>query len=104
MLSAPGHHALATYELCGADTLTGREVAAAIGDVAGRDIQAERVPMEAVLARMSDAPQYTRDGFRRLFGHYDVYGLTGNPNVLRWLLGREPTSFRDYLRRETQAS
>ena len=101
VLSDPQRHRLATYELCGADTLTGREVAAAVGEVADRDIKAEQVPAEAVLARMSDAPQYTRDGVRRLFAHYDVYGLTGNPNVLRWLLDREPTSFRDYVRSET---
>jgi hypothetical protein len=31
--------------------------------------------------------------------HYDRYGFLGNPNVLRMLLGRSPTSFRDYVLR-----
>jgi hypothetical protein len=35
----------------------------------------------------------------RLFDHYGRYGITGNPNVLSWLLGRSPTTFFDYTRR-----
>jgi hypothetical protein len=35
----------------------------------------------------------------RLFGHYGRYGITGNPNVLSWLLGRRPTRFDEYVRR-----
>jgi hypothetical protein len=32
--------------------------------------------------------------------HYDAHGLTGNANVLRWLLGREPTDFRTFVERD----
>jgi hypothetical protein len=32
--------------------------------------------------------------------HYDAHGLIGNPNVLRWILGREPTRFADFVKRE----
>jgi hypothetical protein len=35
----------------------------------------------------------------RLFDHYGRYGITGNPNVLGWLLGRAPTGFDQYVRR-----
>ncbi|HLI02464.1 MAG TPA: NmrA family NAD(P)-binding protein [Acidimicrobiales bacterium] len=104
VLSDPGGHRFATYELCGVDTLTGWQVAAAVGEAAGRPVAAERIPADAVLESMGHVPQYTRDGLRRLFAHYDVYGLTGNPNVLRWLLGREPTSFAEYVRRELPAA
>lgn len=100
VLAEPAPHRLATYELCGTDTLTGREIAAGISKVAGREIAAEGLSPDEVLAGMSDLPDYTRDGFRRLFAHYDSYGLTGNANVLRWLLGREPTTFSEYVRRE----
>ena len=31
--------------------------------------------------------------------HYDQYGFRGNPNVLRWILGREPNTFENYVRR-----
>ena len=29
--------------------------------------------------------------------HYDQHGFLGNPNVLRWLLGREPNSYENYV-------
>lgn len=104
VLSDPARHNRATYELCGADTLTGHEVATAISRVSGRQVVAERLDPDAVLAGMRNAPDYSRDGFRRLFAHYDSYGLTGNPNVLGWLLGRPPTSFQDYVRRALRRS
>ena len=42
-------------------------------------------------------------GMLRLFGHYDRYGITGNPNVLSWLLGCAPTSFTDYVKSALEA-
>jgi hypothetical protein len=41
-------------------------------------------------------------GFRfaagcRMNAHYDVHGLVGNPNMLRWLLGRAPTTLREFV-------
>ena len=32
--------------------------------------------------------------------HYTAHGLSGNANVLRWLLGREPTTFAAFVKRE----
>lgn len=104
VLNDPAYHCLATYELCGTDQLTGREIASVVSAVTGREITAEQVDARDVLAGMSAASDYTRDGFRRLFAHYDSYGLTGNPNVLRWLLGREPRTFTEYVRRAFGAS
>jgi uncharacterized protein YbjT (DUF2867 family) len=103
VLADPGRHRFGTYELCGADTLTGRQVAAILAEVAGQAVQPEQLPVDQVLARMRDATDYTRDAMRRLAEHYDSYGITGNPNVLSWLLGREPTSFAEYVRRALDA-
>ena len=100
VLADPQHHAAATYELCGADTLTGHEVAEIMAGIAGSEVSAQEVAASEVVSRLKDAADYTIDGMLRLFMHYDRYGITGNPNVLRWLLGREPTSFSDYVRRE----
>jgi uncharacterized protein YbjT (DUF2867 family) len=104
VLSEPARHRFATYELCGADTLTGRQVAAILAEVAGRPVEPQQLPAGQVLAAMRDAPDYTRDAMRRLLGHYDSYGITGNPNVLTWLLGRNPTSFRKYAHRQLSVS
>ena len=97
VLADPARHAMATYELCGSDVLTGRQVAEALAEVSGAPVRAEQVPLENVVP--PDAPDHTVDGFTRLFQHYDRYGILGNPNVLGWLLGREPTTFREYVRR-----
>jgi uncharacterized protein YbjT (DUF2867 family) len=98
VLSAPAEHRWATYELCGKDILTGHDIAATLTTVGGTPVRAEQVPVEAALP--TEAPDYTIDGFTRLVNHYNRYGILGNPNVLRWLLGREPTSFTEYARRE----
>jgi len=31
--------------------------------------------------------------------HYDQFGFRGNPNVMRWILGREPNTFENYAKR-----
>ena len=31
--------------------------------------------------------------------HYGQFGFRGNPNALRWILGREPNKFEDYVTR-----
>lgn len=104
VLADPARHRFATYELCGADILTGRQVAAILAEVAGRPVEPRLLSAGQVLAGMRDAPDYTRDGIRRLFEHYDSYGITGNPNVLTWLLGRSPASFREFALRELSAA
>lgn len=104
VLSDPGRHRFATYELCGADTLTGRQIAAILAEIASRPVEPQQLPVDQVLAGMRDAPDYMRDGMRRLLEHYGSYGITGNPNVLTWLLGRRPMSFREFTRRQLSAS
>jgi uncharacterized protein YbjT (DUF2867 family) len=102
VLSSPHERRWATYELCGTDTLTGHEIAETLTRLNGTAVRAEQVTAEAVLPE--GAPDYTVDGFIRLCTHYDRYGIRGNPNVLQWLLGREPTTFADYVRRETNGA
>lgn len=50
VLADPGRHRFATYELCGADTLTGRQVADILAEVAGRPVEPQEVPADQVLA------------------------------------------------------
>lgn len=42
-------------------------------------------------------PDITRDEAARLVLFYNHRGLVGNPSVLRWLLGREPTSVEEWV-------
>jgi hypothetical protein len=34
-----------------------------------------------------------------MFRYYAAHGLQGNPNTLRWLLDREPTSLAEFVQR-----
>jgi hypothetical protein len=54
-------------------------------------------------AGSSEATDHRHDAMVRLFEHYGRYGITGNPNVLTWLLGRSPTSFGEYVQRSLTA-
>ena len=95
-------HYYATYELCGSDYRSARELAEVITSVSGRTVRAEAVGQEAdpfVTLGLSEEDDFRADARRRLFGHYGRYGITGNSNVLTWLLGRRPTTFSEYVRR-----
>ena len=37
---------------------------------------------------------------RSISARYSAHDFVGNPNVLGWLLGREPTGFEAYVRRQ----
>ena len=95
-------HAFATYELCGDDFLNGHQLAGLISEVSGRPIATQVAPASLGLqegGHSTEADDYQHDAMFRLFDHYGRYGITGNPNVLTWLLGRPPGTFRDYARR-----
>jgi uncharacterized protein YbjT (DUF2867 family) len=98
----PQRHRYATYELCGQAFHNAHELAEVIAAESGRPVKAEQIPIPvgpSVASQSSEAEDYRLDAMRRLFDHYARYGITGNPNVLGWLLGRRPTGFREYVRR-----
>jgi uncharacterized protein YbjT (DUF2867 family) len=101
----PRHH-YATYELTGSDFVTGHEIAALVAELSGRPVAAEVIALDDIVSphrqRLAEA-EFTYDIMYRLFGHYSRYGITGNPNVLTWLLGRPPTTLREYVQRELAA-
>lgn len=78
------------------------ELAEVISAESGRPVTGEQIPFATdttATARPSEADDYHLDAMLRLFDHYGRYGITGNSNVLSWLLGRRPTSFEQYVRR-----
>jgi len=108
VVNDPRHHH-ATYELCGDDYVNARQLAATIQAISGRPVAAEQVPVAHAFSSgaasggagtpPSEEDDWRRDATVRLFDHYGRHGITGNPNVLGWLLGRPPTSFGAYVRR-----
>jgi len=91
----------ATYELAGTPPLTQTEVAAILSDALGRPVRAEAEPIGAweARARTASLGDHQRATLIRMFHYYERHGLIGNPNILRWLLGREPTALAEFARR-----
>jgi len=75
----------------------------------GHPVVAERVPVahafsagapsDSAESPPTEEEDWRRDAMVRLFDHYGRHGITGNPHVLGWLLGRPPTTFEEYVRR-----
>ncbi len=100
VLTEPGHEG-AVYELCGTPGLTQDAIAAVCAEVLQRPVRAEKLsPTDwEHQARAAGLSSYAIHSLKRMFAYYEAYGLWGNPNVLRWLLGREPTTLRAFVRR-----
>ena len=96
----PGHLYI-TYELAGPEALSQRDMAATISRVLGRVIRAEALSLEQVekTARAAGAGDDRVTQMLTMNDHYDRFGFRGNPNVLRWILGREPNTYENYVKR-----
>jgi nucleoside-diphosphate-sugar epimerase len=105
VLSEAGH-AGATYELCGAEVLSQREIAIILGEQLGQEVRGERVPIEKweQQARSAGLSDYAVQTLVRMFRYYERNDFWGNPQVLGWLIGRSPTTFPQFLQRIISAS
>ena len=106
VLTEPGH-LNATYELAGTLPMSHAEVAEILGRVLKRKVRVEKEEIEdwkqrassslATNARSAQREEYTIENLIRMFEYYDQWGLTGNPNILRWILRREPGSLESFI-------
>jgi uncharacterized protein YbjT (DUF2867 family) len=98
VLTEDGHIG-ATYELAGTAPLSQTEIAAAISAVLKKDIRVEVESVEAWEARVRAAgmSEHERITLATMFRYYARHGLVGNPNTLRWLLGREPKDLAGFV-------
>ena len=97
----PGAHLFATYELAGPEALSQEDMARILSEVLARPVTARAVPLEEMRAKARTAGlgEDRIEQMTAMNRHYDAHGMRGNPNVLRMLLGREPTTFRQYVER-----
>ena len=95
-------HEYATYQLAGPDRLSMEDCAAILTGVLGREVTAVARNDEEFRrgAQAAGMPAARIEGMAVMNAHYTAHGLSGNPNVLRWLLGREPTGFATFVKRE----
>jgi len=95
-------HYGATYQLAGPQALSQDDCAVIISRLIGRNVEARRRDPQAALdaARKAGVVEARIDNMRIMNSHYDKHGLVANANVLRWILGREPSTFEAYIKRE----
>lgn len=96
-------HYLAQYPLSGSMPLPYTQICKIASMKLGKEVQIKQLSyldgVDAALKMMygDDPPARMRDGVERMLLFYNRRGLVGNPNVLKWLLGREPTSPEDWI-------
>lgn len=110
-------HYYAQYPLCSTLPTSDSAVFEAIGKAIGKEIQVKVLSFEqgvdrllnllfsgsSTLASEGDLrPDITRDEAERLILFCTRYSMAGNPNVLRWLLGREPTTVEEWVKLQLQ--
>ncbi len=103
VLTEPGHTG-ATIELVGTPGLSPRAIVELLSAELDRRVTVEVVPVEAWerRARASGLGKYQVSALTRMFAYYEEHGLTGSPQALTSVLGRQPTSFAAFVRRVVQ--
>jgi len=96
-------HAMATYQLVGQGRYTAHDMGATIARVTGHAMRVEEVDADTYLRGLygdRDLSQIPHEASvsRSLRARYSSNDFLGNPNVLTWLLEREPTSFEQFIR------
>lgn len=98
VLTEPGH-VNAIYELAGTKPTSHVEVAEVFGQVLDQTVRAQKEVISNWKSRAGGMSKYAGNNLVKMFEYYDRWGLKGNPNVLRWLLKREPTSLEAFAQR-----
>jgi uncharacterized protein YbjT (DUF2867 family) len=98
LLTEPGHN-YATYELVGTEPLSQTAVADTFSQILQRPVEVRPVSLKAWKAH-SRTNGMAEDAVKiaaSMFSYYADSGLAGNPQVLRFLLGHEPTSLSTFI-------
>ena len=102
-------HYGATYQLSAPGCFSAWDIGAIVAKVCGREIDVQEVsPIQRMKdhfkgREMDEGAAYQLRVFTALRDWYSGHEFVGNPNVLRMLLGREPTTLEDHAAREYAA-
>ena len=102
VLTEPGH-SNAIYELCGPENLSQYELADQISRILKQPVEAVEQSRQnwQQNAYESGMQKHQIELLLKMFEYYDKFGLVGNSSVLEYLLGRKPTTFKEFLARIT---
>ncbi len=99
-LTEPGHQE-AIYELVGVSAMSQTAIANTLSEQINRPVVIKVISLKEWErnAKNSGLGEYQVATLIKMFRYYERYGFVGNPNVLSYLLQRQPTSFTDFVRR-----
>ena len=105
VLANSDHHAAATYELVAPGRYTAHDLARITSGVLGRQITVERIEPTIFLKRFLGVDDLSQFPYQaRVSGaistRYSDHDFVGNPNVLTWLLGRQPTTWEQFVQKQ----
>ena len=108
VLADSGKHAGATYELVAPGRYTAYDLARVASDVLGRQIKVEQIEPAVFLKRLLDVDDLSQFPYqtgvsRAISRRYSNHDFVGNPNVLGWLLGRTPTTWKQFVQKQFDA-
>ncbi|KAH9935772.1 NAD-P-binding protein [Fomitopsis serialis] len=93
----PAPHNRARYELVG-ENCSMEDIARKLSAHLGKEIAVQKATEHPKLPS-----GYMVETMDRMLFYYDRRGIPGNNNVTRWLLGREPTTWKALIQREAKA-
>lgn len=111
VLNEGERHYFAQYPLSSSLPMSEIEVAEVIGRHIGKQVRTRAPAFEQGVGRALSGgpaaegdlrPDITQDIAERLILFSNRRGVRGNPNVLRWLLGREPTTMDEWVQAELE--
>lgn len=89
-----------TFELCGKENYSRQDIEAAFSEAAGRDVKSVFIPDETFLGQAKlDPADYSAQVLMTMFRHYNTHSFRGNSIVLSQILGREPHTLYQFLRK-----
>ncbi len=97
------NHKNAIYELAGTEPTSHIEAAEIFSKILKREVKAEKEEISDWRLKVSGLSEYALENLVRMFEYYDKWGLVGNPNVLKWVLKREPTPLEKFANRNLYA-
>ncbi len=96
-------YANGTFELCGKGSYSLQDMEVVFSKVAGREVKSVYITDEAFIGQMKiDASSYQAQTLLTMFQHYNEHSFRGNSVLLSQILGREPHTLHQFVRRNMQ--
>ena len=100
------NHINASYEFSGSENLSLQDLVEVMGQCLNREIKVETLSDEMLSSQLRKfgADDYRVNTLLKMFHHYNEHGFYGNPNILKWMIGRKPNDFITFFRRALEGS